>query len=151
MPTIRRSKSRVVKYQKPMKLRPFQFLKCLDKFRPHNPLVMVSLVADGQCAPPMRVTAWRWRQNNVKCIADIVCKPAIGFVHVTVAGVAKLLGVSKSGNRVIRSVAVRPEQSQVFRVNAGSVPHREQSRLELLGCGNWGWVAVCVHKPEGGL
>src|ERR1017187_2535471 len=123
---------------------PFQFLQCLDKFRPHNPFVMVSLIADGQCAPPMRVTAWRWRQNDMERIADIVREPAIGFVHVTVAGITKLLGIAKSGNRLIGRSAMRPEQRQVFRVNAGSVPHCEQGGFELRGGRNWFRVAVGV-------
>jgi len=140
-----------------MKSRPIHFLKCLNQFRSHNPFVMAivchrhAMISNGQSAPPMRVTFRRWWQNNMECIADIVCKFSIRDIYSPVTGVVKVFGKLKSGNRVFRSAAMRPEQGQVFWVNAGSVTHRQQRRFELLNCGYRFWVAenlgvVCVHK-----
>lgn len=104
------------------------------------------MIAVGQSAPPVRITAGRWRQNAMERIANVVCKFAVGFVHVTVTGVTKLLGKLESGNRVFWRAAMRPEHCQFFFRNAVSVTHCTQRSLELLDCRYWGWVTVCVHN-----
>ena len=133
-------------------LRPFPFLKHLDKLRPHNPLIMAiichwhTIIAIGQSAPPVRFTARRWWQNNMERIADMMRQRAIlsssGDVMAVIKFFRKLLG----GDGVRRSAAMEFKHGHFFLRYADSIPHGLQSSFELLGCRNWNWVTVCVHK-----
>lgn len=75
---------------------------------------MVILIAVGQSAPPVRLTARGWWQNAMERIADIMRKFTIGLIHVAMTGITKFLGISKRGNLEIWSAAMRPKQRQIF-------------------------------------
>jgi len=134
-----------------MKSSPFHLLKRLNKFRPHNPFVKSvicywhAVIAGRQCAPPMRLASGELA-FVMQRIGDMVGKITIQQVCRTALGISKLFGKLRSGNRVVRCAAMRPEHCQIFWRNSDSITHSQQGSFELLDCRNRSWVAKFVHN-----
>jgi hypothetical protein len=134
-----------------MKSNPFPFLKCLNKFRPHNPFIMPvlrhrhAIIARCQCAPPMRLASGELAAK-VECVGEMAGKITIQQMCSTALCISEFFGKLCSSNRVFRRVAMRPEHCPFFVRNAVSVTHREQRSFELFNGCNWSWVTKFVHK-----
>ena len=101
-------------------LTPIQFLQRLNKFRPHNPLVMALvilrrvLISVSHHTPPMRLAGRCWWKRNMKRVHDIVSQAAVLQTGGSIIGITNFFRELRHGNGVFWSAAMSAKQRGIW-------------------------------------